>query len=210
MSDFYKNFKELCSKYGVTQSKVMTDIGLTRGAASCWAKGKEPKESSVKAIADYFGVNYKSLYEGIDNEKNEPISLQALGAMVLMPVIGSVKAGYGLSAEESYTGEYLSVSVDAVHNNPSAYRLLNCKGDSMYPFILENDKLLVSTEDVFPVNGQIYVFIIGDTGDGTVKKLHIDENGTMQLISMNPLYPPMIMKPNDRIYGKVVRVERSL
>lgn len=161
----------------------------------------------MQKIADYFGVDVEFFYEEEKDDKPEIITSQALGAMIMMPVIGSVKAGYGMPAVEEYTGEYAMIGVDTVRNNPQDHRVLKVTGDSMYPFFLDGDYVVVRIQPQAE-SGDIVVAILN--GEGTIKKLHHREDGRAELVPYNPMYAPVIMGAEDRIYGKVVELKRSL
>lgn len=204
--NFFTKLTILCGEKNLTPSRVANDIGMSRAAATSWKKGTDPSPGTIQKIADYFGVDVKVFYED-DDDKPEIITSQALGAMIMMPVIGSVKAGYGMPAVEEYTGEYAMIGVDTVKNNPQDHRVLKVTGDSMYPFFLDGDYVVVRIQPQAE-SGDIVVAILN--GEGTIKKLHHREDGRAELVPYNPMYAPVIMGAEDRIYGKVVELKRSL
>ena len=216
MLSFYERYIAACQKKGVSPSTAAESMGFTRSAVSNWKKGKEPKFSTIKQIAEYFDISPDYFY---DNEKAEspaakeephvPLTSAAMGAMVLMPVIGSVRAGLGMLAEETYTGEYQPVDISLLHNNPQDYRILEVHGTSMYPFLLEGDRLVVRLQPVVE-SGEMCIAILGESGDGVVKKFHVNEDGSAELISLNHNYGPIPFTAMDRIYGKVVSLHRNM
>lgn len=206
---FFTTFKKLCGIKGISPTKATLEMGLSNAAYAHWQKGATPKQSTVKKVADYFGVDVALFYDNeAEEEKPQIITGQALGALIMMPVIGSVKAGYGAEAVEDYTGGYQYIGADMVHNRPQEYRVLEVKGDSMYPFFLEGDRVVVHLQPEAE-NGETVVAILCN-GDGTIKKLHIKEDGSMELIPANAMYPPIQLRNGDRIYGKVVNLIRNL
>lgn len=66
---FFDRFVLLCKQKGVTQTKVVDDIGVTRGAIHKWRQGGTPRGKVLSAIADYFGVTTDYL---LGNEKSTP------------------------------------------------------------------------------------------------------------------------------------------
>lgn len=202
---FYDRLKEICEERGISPYSIQKELKLSNSSTTQWKNGQTPRIDTLKRIANYLNIPVSYFTAA---EKREPITSQALGSLVMMPVIGSVKAGTGLMAEEVYTGEYIGIPVDAVHNNPSDYRILSVVGDSMYPIFIENiDKLVVNVNDFSLKNG-CYVVAILKNGDGVIKKLHILEDGQYELQSINPMYAPIRMDQIDRIYGVVSRSER--
>ena len=61
MTVFYKNYLSLCAKANKTPSAVATAVGLSNAAASGWKKGKEPSDTTLQKLADYFGVSVEAL-----------------------------------------------------------------------------------------------------------------------------------------------------
>lgn len=56
MTDFYKNFCDICAEYAVTPSHVASQIGLSNAAASGWKKGKQPSDVTLAKLSNYFNV----------------------------------------------------------------------------------------------------------------------------------------------------------
>ena len=69
MTVFYKNYLSLCAKANKTPSAVATAVGLSNAAASGWKKGKEPSDTTLQKLADYFDVTVEALTE---EPKNKP------------------------------------------------------------------------------------------------------------------------------------------
>lgn len=61
----YEIFEQLLQKYGVTPYKVSKETGVSQSSLSDWKLGKiTPKTSTLKKIADYFGVTVDYLMTG--------------------------------------------------------------------------------------------------------------------------------------------------
>lgn len=58
---FWENFARLCNQVGKSPSRVAMDIGLSSTSVVGWKKGAEPRNSTMKQLADYFGVPVESL-----------------------------------------------------------------------------------------------------------------------------------------------------
>lgn len=69
----YEIFEHLLQKYGVTPYKVSKATGVSQSSLSDWKKGRvTPKSSTLKKIADFFGVTVDYLMTGKeDSEKKE-------------------------------------------------------------------------------------------------------------------------------------------
>ena len=70
---FKKRFIELCEERGVTPTSVCKSIGLSNSAFSAWSDTSLPRNSTVKKIADHFGVTPE--YFTSDREESLQIKL---------------------------------------------------------------------------------------------------------------------------------------
>ena len=108
----------------------------------------------------------------------------------LIPVIGTVKAGYGaLAFEEDYGKEYARVK------DPANYFYLVVRGDSMEPRIQDGDLALVHRQDTLE-SGDLGVIIYGDEGEGTLKR-YIQRGNSVVLQPFNPNYSELVIKGED-------------
>mgnify|MGYP003290321990 CR=1 FL=1 len=127
---------------------------------------------------------------------------------VLVPLLGRVAAGLGYLAD-NVIESYISVDKEEI-SQASDYIYLKVKGDSMYPIFLENDLVLVKVCDSID-SGSYGVFII-DGEDGVIKKV-VYGNDFVELLSVNPLYPPRRFEGKDvlrvRVFGEVKEITRK-
>lgn len=68
MSHFYEVFLRLCAQKGKAETTVCRELGLSPATAKIWRNGSIPRNSTVKMLAEYFGVDI-SIF---DNEFPEP------------------------------------------------------------------------------------------------------------------------------------------
>lgn len=61
---FYDNFMSLCERDGVSPSKVLDSIPMSRGSLKRWRDGGEPLNEGKKKIADYFNISIAELMSG--------------------------------------------------------------------------------------------------------------------------------------------------
>ena len=69
MTTFYKNYVVLCARRGVSLSAAAEAVGLSRTSPNGWKKGKNPNDSTLAKLADYFGVSVAAL---LGKEKEKP------------------------------------------------------------------------------------------------------------------------------------------
>ena len=121
-----------------------------------------------------------------------------------IPVVGTVRAGFGaLAFEEDYGVEYARVK------DPASYFYLVVKGDSMEPRIQDGDLALVHKQDTLE-NGDLGVLVYGDEGEGTLKR-YIQRGNCVVLQPFNPAYNELVIKGEDlnrlHIAGRVVETK---
>lgn len=66
-------YVELCNKIGKSPSGVARELGLSKATASGWKAGKKPNDSTIKKVADYFGVPFSYF----DNDANFDLQMFA-------------------------------------------------------------------------------------------------------------------------------------
>lgn len=60
---FYDNFIEICNENGVSPTRVLVALEISRGNLTRWKNGVEPRNEIKKKIADYFNIPIRSLGE---------------------------------------------------------------------------------------------------------------------------------------------------
>ncbi|MPM62970.1 hypothetical protein SDC9_109848 [bioreactor metagenome] len=65
---FYENFINLCEIRGVSPTKVLLALGISKGSLGRWKTGGKPLNEAKKKIADYFGISVAELM-GANAEK---------------------------------------------------------------------------------------------------------------------------------------------
>ena len=173
---FSELLKQCRKQQGMSQAELASKLGVTQQAVGKWESGKSsPDPTTVAHIAE-----------------------------ILIPVIGTVKAGYGaLAFEEDYGQEYARVK------DPSNYFYLVVRGDSMEPRIQDGDLALVHKQDTLE-NGDLGVLVYGDEGEGTLKR-YLQRGNCVVLQPFNPAYNEMVIKGEDlnrlHIAGRVVETK---
>lgn len=196
---FAQRLKELRKLRGISQVALSSELGLSQQAVGKWETGRStPDPAMLARIAAFFEVSTDYLL-GRAQSAASTDGWQAAGEYPI-PIIGTVRAGYGaLALEEDYGEEYARVK------DPQNYFYLLVKGDSMEPRIFEGDLALVRRQQTLE-SGELGVVVFGD-GEGTLKK-YIRRGNTVILQPFNSAYPPQIIMGEDLdhlyIAGKVV------
>ncbi|MEG2770424.1 MAG: XRE family transcriptional regulator [Oscillospiraceae bacterium] len=193
---FTDRLKSLRVAAGYSQKKLAETMHVTQQAVGKWETGRSsPDLPSVNLLAKLFNVTTDYIL-GNDAQTTDDTVIQS---QVMVPVVGTVKAGFGAYAlQEDYGEEPANVK------NPNEYFYLIVHGDSMQPRIQDGDLALVHKQSTLE-DGDLGVFIYGEN-EGTLKK-YIRKNNTVILQPFNPAYQPQIVTGNELenlyIAGKV-------
>ncbi len=164
--------KELIAEYkektGCRDANIANQLGVSRSTVMRWSNGEIRRLSPgmMKRLSELFGYDVAPLLKGYD-------------VHYTLPVLGYVKAGYNLFAEENRIGEE-DVSYDELMHNDY---YLKVTGNSMIgDGIMDGSYVLVRQCNTLN-NGEIGVVLIGD--EVTVKRV-IKKDKVLILEASNP------------------------
>lgn len=75
---FWNNFVDLCNASNETPNGVAKKLGFSTGTVTWWKKGRHPRDTALKKIADYFDVSVDYLLGNGDSKKKESDSYNSL------------------------------------------------------------------------------------------------------------------------------------
>ena len=193
--------KEARKAARMTQAEVAKILGVNQNTYSYWETGKTKIDNvSLSKLAEIFNVSIDYL-----------LDIQPPVKGVRVPIYGSVPAGVPLEAIENIEG-YEEITPALA--SKGEYFALKIKGESMSPFILDNDIVIVRKQDAVESGNVAIVLVNGN--EATCKMVKIGDDG-ITLIGHNTLaYPPHFYSQKEiatlpvRIVGRVVEVKRSL
>ncbi len=200
---FSSRLKEMRQAKNISQTALAGVLGVSQQAVGKWeSRRSSPDPDTVAAIALYFGVSTDYLL-GCSDMRRPTSQQNATHNAPMVPIIGTVRAGYDALAFEEDCGTAL-----AEVSRPEDYFYLMVRGESMEPHIREGDLALVRRQaDVN--SGELAVVVIAGE-EGTLKKV-IKKSGTVILQPFNPDYPALIFTGEDlaqiQIVGKVVETK---
>ena len=113
------------------------------------------------------------------------------------PSARSMMVWYAGAAED-----YITVSLRGEH-----CFALRVRGESMLPEFREGDMIVVDP-DLSPRSGDFVVAVLDGTGEATFKRYQKKKDGEV-LMPLNPDYMPIVLQPEHRLVGKVIRLVRS-
>ena len=88
---FWKNFVMLCNQKGKSPNGACAELGLSTNTATKWKQGSVPRDTTLRKIAEYFGVSVSYLLGAVDDpdpvslvdpSKKEPPMLDAIEALL--------------------------------------------------------------------------------------------------------------------------------
>lgn len=196
------------------------EMNFNKGRISKWENGiEEPRLSSVKLIADFYGINIDSLYtkeisknnitsiyNQLEKNRQQKVynfaerQLEKQNETKIVHIYGKTAAGepltYGDDVIEEREVKYVPKQAECA---------LVVQGDSMEPEIKDGSIVFYKQQENIE-NGEIAIVEID--GDGvTCKKVKFDyDNDKIILQSLNDKYKDVELNGNQvRIIGKVVK-----
>lgn len=207
------NLKSARKAKGLTQQQVADYVGISQNNYSYWERGVVKIDNlSLQKLSKLFDCTIDYLLGRTDNPKTHD-NFPAV-QLIKMNVIGSVRAGYDGCADEEYTGEEEYIPMSEFRGLPAEdFFVLRIKGDSMYPMLIDGDKVLVQRMSSVDSGSIAVVLYNGD--EATVKRVQYVQGGDyLTLIPINTAYPPKTIRGADleecRVLGKVVKLFREV
>jgi len=171
--------------------------------------GQRFKIASTRGVFDHLkALEKKGYIRRVGKRAIEIVGLNgrpALPEAKEIPIVGQVRAGVPILAEENIDG-FLPVASDLARGEDTF--ALRVKGDSMIEDgILEGDLVIIRRQDTAE-DADIVCALIGD--EATLKRFHRKGN-KITLKPANKNYEPIVVSKGEfRILGKVTGVIRKL
>lgn len=201
--ELWEVFSQLKDQKDVSIADIANATGLpyTTVDSIIKKKLKDIKYGSAQKIADYFGVTVDFLATG---ERANNVIPYDHSRLVFVPVVGETAAGYPIYADQQYDEMF---PIDTRFVNIKGYKkedffYLRISGDSMAPYIMDKDLVLVRKQATVDSNELAAVICNAETA--TVKRV-VFAGDKIILNSDNKQYPPQIYNADEcRILGKII------
>ena len=189
--EFKDNLRYLRRSNNMSQDELADKLGYKSfTTVQKWEDGTAfPRVKTLNKIAEIFDVD-------VDHLLN--IDLKTI--KVPVPVIGEVKAGYDMYANEDIYGyEYCNNE----EYGPGEYFYLKVKGDSMIGLRIGEGDIVYVRKQNYLNDKDIGVFLL-DNNEVKIKKV-LYNNNSLTLRAANPAYPDRKFRPDEvKILGKVL------
>ncbi len=205
---------ELRKLKNISMMQAAKELSLPYTTYVNYEKGvREPSSETLIKIANYFGVSVDYLI-GRSETKNiytfEQNTPQITQDTVTFPVIGDIAAGFDQIAVESWSGETIEVPASYLKgHSKDDFFVLAVSGDSMYPFYLNGDKVLILKQSTVANSGDIGA-VIYDDECATLKKVELINSDYIKLVPINPIYQPIEIKGEAVDHCRIIGVPRLL
>lgn len=191
----------------LTQADLANKLDVAPTAISAWEVGRnKPLMDKIEQMSTLFNVKKSDL---LGDEIDTPTNLVPISraSIVNIPILGTIKCGQPILAEENITG-YREELSDRLPSGNLFY--LKSQGDSMVPTIPEGSLVLIREQPTVEYGEVAAVLVNGDT-EATLKRVK-KQGDIVMLIADNPDYPPYIITDDNpaRIIGKAVQVSVDL
>lgn len=189
---------------GLTLLDIANACGVSEATVSRWESGDivNMKRSRIAQLAKVLNVSPSLL---IHDDYDVLINYNST-TKPQVPVLGVVPCGEPIEAIED-----IIEWIDVVPTQAKNHFGLIAKGDSMAPFILDGDILVVKHSPVVASGKIAIVKVNGD--EATCKRLVINGSG-LTLVPNNPMYQTLTFGPAEiadkpvTVIGEVVEIRR--
>ena len=190
----------------LTQADLASKLDVAPTAISAWEVGRnKPLMDKIEMMSELFDIRKSDLL-GDELLPNNLIMVDR-ASVVRIPILGTIKCGQPILAEENITG-YREELSDRLPSGNLFY--LRSQGDSMLPTIPEGSLVLIREQPTVEYGEVAAVLVNGDT-EATLKRVK-KQGDIVMLIADNPDYPPYVITKDNpaRIIGKAVLVSTEL
>jgi repressor LexA len=142
-----------------------------------------------------------------DAGKNRSIRLRGESPTVPVPLVGEIRAGSPILAEERVDGNFV---LPRQLVGEGTLFMLRVRGDSMIDVQIAEDDYVVVRAQRDAQNGDIVAALVPGAEDGATIKTFSRNGDRAHLLPANRQYKPIPFGPEGRILGKVVTVLRRV
>ena len=218
MPEFKERLDEAMRIRDISAAELSRISKVNEGAISQYRAGKyKASQRSLDKLARALNVSIPWLM-GADVPMTDEPTAPTLPSptipedTVTFPIVTSVAAHYdGVSIDESTTGEKIEVPRAYLKGRKAEeFCAMRVRGDSMFPAFQNGDVVLVLRQSTMNHSGEIGVISYGDD-EMTIKRInYVDGEDWLELVPLNPAYPPRRIEGVDLESCHVIGIPRVL
>ncbi|PIT67691.1 XRE family transcriptional regulator [Snodgrassella alvi] len=164
MHTIHSRIRQARTNKGLTQAELAEKLNISITAIQLWenkdeAKATAPKRKRLEEVAKILGVTVTWLYTGENPKPTENPSPSEGYKKVMIYTIDLSKNHENIKWILSEFEEPLLINNNWFKSKnliPDDLRAMRVKGNSMAPNLENNDIVMINTNDVEPVDGEIY------------------------------------------------------
>ena len=232
MTTFAERFHQARTASGASRQEIADVLGISYQSVAEWeTKSTRPRAERLEKVAEFLGVSAAWLATGEGMQPSQRIAAYTPGSDIpagfsaIKEYRLELRAHGGPCAEpewEELTEVTPCLYPDSFfqkhHTTPSRCKRARVYGDSMEPFIFDNDRVTWIEEPcpevgcVHIIDGAVYVISID--GAMKIKRLQTCKDGITVISDNEKRYPPETYTGDEcnriRIYGRVIELNRTL
>ncbi|MCW8960170.1 MAG: hypothetical protein OQK29_01320 [Ignavibacteriaceae bacterium] len=206
--DMIVRLNKALASSGLSIPDIVKRIGVTDKGVRKWFETGRIASKRIKPLADILGCDAIWLAMGETPtmvREHTPEYLTERDIMIPVKDI-ELSAGNGTSAPE-FVNTKKELPFDAEwlrkHGLKAKNLMVNyVRGDSMEPTMNDGDSILIDTSRTNIIDRNIYAIVLG--GDLKVKRLVQKFNGSIEVISDNPMHETEIISGSDLEYLHII------
>lgn len=172
---FSKNLKFLRENQNISKNKLGEMVGVNQTTIGRWETNEiTPSIDNVEEVAKALNVELPDLLIK-DLSFDNAIPVEITNDIVKIPVLGTIKAGVPIEAQEDIL-EYVDIPKDWLKGNKKFYGL-KISGDSMYPKYNEDDIVIFEQSGDYALANRKDCAVMVNGFDATFKNVTITESG---------------------------------
>lgn len=193
--------KEFRTRKNIGQEELAEFLNTTSQTISRYELGQRKTNNDILFdLAEYFNVSINDFFPPTTFDNGELVELDDT---VQIPVLGTIKAGIPIEAQEEIL-EYIEIPKRWTLGGKKFYGL-KISGDSMFPKYQEGDIVIFEqNEDRDAFNGKDCAVMVNGY-DATFKKVLLNENG-ITLIPYNTAKYEMMIYSKQEIEDLPIRI----
>ena len=172
---FSKNLKFLRENQNISKNKLGEMVGVNQTTIGRWESNEiTPSIDNVEEVAKVLNVELPDLLIK-DLSFDNAIPVEISNDIVKIPVLGTIKAGVPIEAQENIL-EYVDIPKNWLRGNKKFYGL-KISGDSMFPKYNENDIVIFEQNGDYTLANRKDCAVMVNGFDATFKNVTITESG---------------------------------